>query len=164
MNTTTGLIAGILIAGSFGAVLATGGTALFDGDASATVTPQTEADFEQVQATIRTDWLAPVSARRSLEQRHEALERWVAERGGYVRVLDTASALRTRDDGGARLRSPVAQIARTLRIAVPEHHSATDLEQALAGLDITVAAFTTEAQTAEVEPFAPEVIHSRTKF
>jgi precorrin-2 methylase len=164
MNTTTGLIAGILVAGSFGAVLATSGTALFDGDASATVEPRTGAAFEQVQATIRTEWLAPVSARRSLEQRHEALERWVAERGGYVRVLDTASALRTRGDGGARLRIPVAQIERTLLIAVPEHRSATDLEQALAGLDITVAAFATDAESLEAETFAPEVIHSRTKF
>jgi hypothetical protein len=148
-----------MIAASFGTVLATGGTALFDSAAPARDHAQPGAAFEQVQATIRTDWLAPMSARRSLEQRHLALERWVAERGGYVRVLDTESILRTRGESGARLRMPLAQIERTLLIAVPERHSATDLEQALAGLDITVAAFVFEP-----EAFEPEAIHSRFKF
>ncbi len=159
MSTTTRLIAGIMIAASFGAVLATGGTALFETEAPAREDPQSAAAFEQAQATIRTDWLAPVSARRSLEQRHDALERWVAERGGQVRVLDTVCLLRTRDAAGARLRTPLAQIERTLLIAVPERHSATDLAQALAGLDVTVAAIAFEPQA-----FEPEAIHSRAKF
>jgi hypothetical protein len=154
MSTTTRLIAGIMIVASFGAVLATGGTALLENEAPATDHAVAGAAFERVQATIRTDWLAPVSARRSVEQRHDALERWVAERGGHVRVLDTECLLRTRDATGARLRIPLAQIERTLLIAVPERHSAMDLEQALAGLDATVAAIALE----------PEVLHSRVEF
>lgn len=159
MSTTTRLIAGIMIAASLGAVLATGGTALFETEAPAREDPQSAAAFEQVQVTIRTDWLAPVSARRSLEQRHDALERWVAERGGQVRVLDTQCLLRTRDAAGARLRIPLAQIERTLLIAVPERHSGTDLAQALAGLDVTVAAIDFRSGALE-----PEALHRRVDF
>jgi len=142
MSTTTRLVATIMIAASFGAVLATGSAALFDSATPPSGNAGSEAAFAQVQATIHTAWLAPVSARRSLEQRSDALERWVAERGGYVRVLDTASVLRTRDETGARLRIPLAQIERTLIISVPDRHPAANLEQAFAGLDATVAAIT----------------------
>lgn len=155
MSTTTRLVAGMMIAASFGAVLATGGTALFDGAAPASDNARSEAAFAQVQATIRTDWLAPVSARRSLEQRSDALERWVAERGGYVRVLDTASLLRTRDATGARLPIPLAQIERTLIIGVPEQRQAPQLEQALAGLDATIAAITFDTEAFDTEAITP---------
>ena len=142
MSTTTRLVATIMIAASFGAVLATGSAALFDSATPPSGNAGSEAAFAQVQATIHTAWLAPVSARHSLEQRSDALERWVAERGGSVRVLDTASVLRTRDETGARLRIPLAQIERTLIISVPDRHPAANLEQAFAGLDATVAAIT----------------------
>lgn len=139
MSTTTRLAATILISASFGAVLATSSATLFDRGAPVSDAVRSQATFHEVQATIRTDWLALVSARRSLDQRIHALERWVAERGGYVRVLDTDSVMRTRDTAGARLQVPLAQLERTLIIHVPPQYQAADLEQALAGLDATVA-------------------------
>ncbi|HEY4645792.1 MAG TPA: hypothetical protein VIH25_05880 [Steroidobacteraceae bacterium] len=143
MSTTTRLVATILIAASFGAVLAAGGAGLLErGTPAGGGAP--ESTLQEVRATIRTDWLAPVSARRSLEQRNQALERWVADRGGHARVLDSDSVLRTRDDAGARLRVPVAQLERTLVIFVPRQQ-AVDLEQALAGLDATVADIAADA-------------------
>jgi len=144
MSTTTRLVATVMIAASFGAVLATGGATLFDSGAPVSDAVRSEATFHEVQATIRTDWLAPVSARRSLDQRNQALERWVTDRGGYVRVLDTAGSLRTRDTAGARLRVPLAQLERSLIIHVPPQHQAADLEQALAGLDATVASIASD--------------------
>jgi hypothetical protein len=145
MSTTTRLIATILIAASFGITLATGGAALFDRDASASAGARFDPTLQQVRATIRTDWLEPVSARRSLDERHGALERWVAERGGYVRVLDDASALRTRSDAGVRLNAPVAQLARTLVIFMPRQQPMADVVQALAGTNATVASVVVDA-------------------
>lgn len=139
MSTTTRLVAAIMITASFGAVLATGSATLFDRDAPVGDAVRSQAAFHEVPATIRTEWLTPVSARRSLEQRLHALERWVAERGGSVRILGTDSVMRTRDTAGARLKVPLAQLERTLSIHVPPQHQAADLEQALAGLDATVA-------------------------
>jgi hypothetical protein len=144
MSTTTRLIATILIAASFGITLATGGAALFDRDARQTP-GALRSGIQEVRATIRTDWLEPVSARRSLDERHGALERWVADRGGYVRVLDDASALRTRNVAGARLSAPVAQLARTLVIFVPRQQPMADVVQALAGTNATVASVAVDA-------------------
>ena len=144
MRTTRRLVATVMIAASFGAVLATGGAALFARGAPASGATRSPTTLQVMQATIRTDWLAPVSARRSLDQRNQALERWVTDRGGYVRVLDTAGSLRTRDTAGARLRVPLAQLERTLIIHVPPQHQPADLEQALAGLDATVASIASD--------------------
>ncbi len=148
MTTTKRLIATIMIAASFGVVLARAGAAFFDGGPTASASnAEPVAVLQELTATIQTDWLAPVSARRSLEQRNQALERWVAARGGSVRVLDTASVLRTRSSLGERLHTPAARFERTLAIRVPSQHAPEAIAQALEGLDVTVASITpAEAQ------------------
>jgi hypothetical protein len=137
MSTTTRLFTTILVAASFGIALATGAAVLFDHEGSASDRAQPQSAYQQVHATIRTDWLAPVSARRSLDERYRTLERWVMDRGGYVRVLDNASALRARDAAGVRLSAPVARLARSLVIFVPQQQSA-DAVRALAGPNASV--------------------------
>ncbi len=148
MTATTRLVATIMVAASLGVALATGGAAFLDGGAPASASSaEPVALFQELTATIQTDWLAPVSARRSLDERNQALERWVAARGGSVRVLDTASVLRTRSSLGARLHTPAARFERTLIIRVPSQHAPEEVALALEGVDATVASITpAEAQ------------------
>ena len=138
MTATTRRVAAIMSAASLGVLLAVG-AALLDRGGNGSDRVEGDSAIREVQATIRTDWLAPLSARRSLNQRNQALERWVADRGGFVRVLDTGSTLRTRDTDGTRLETPLVRLERTLIIRVPPQHAPSDLEQALAGLDVTMA-------------------------
>jgi hypothetical protein len=133
-------MAATMIATSVGVALATGGADLFDGDTRAGLSP-TEAPvvYQELTAQIRTDWLAPVGARRSFDQRKQALERWVTARHGWVQVIDTESLMRTRGDFGERLATPAARFEQTLLIHVPAEHAPETIAQALAGLDVTVA-------------------------
>lgn len=141
MTTTTRLVATMVIAASFGVALATAGAAYFDRAATPSApSPESIAVSQELIARIHTDWLAPVSARRSLEQRNQALQRWVAARGGWVQVLDTASVLRTRGAFGERLPTPAARFEQTLAIRLPSHHAPQAIARALEGLDVTVAA------------------------
>jgi hypothetical protein len=144
MSTTARLFTTILIAASFGVALATGAGALFENGTPANLGVGSHQALQEIHATIRTGWLVPVNARRSLDERHQALERWVADRGGHVRLLDDAGVLRTRNDAGARLDAPLAQLARTIAIFVPQQQ-ASDVAQALAGPDVTVGATLVDA-------------------
>lgn len=137
---TTRLMAATLIMASFGVALATGGRAFFADESGSTV-PRANAPmvYQELTAQISTNWLSPVSARRSLDQRNQALERWVAARGGWVQVVDTASELRTRGVLGERLRTPAARFEQTLLIHVPAEHAPMTIAQALEGIDVTVA-------------------------
>ena len=144
MRTNTRLMAATMIAASFGLALATGGAAFFEDETGSHVArTDLPAVYQQLTAQIQTDWLAPVSARRSLDQRNQALERWVAARRGWVQVIDTASELRTRGALGERLPAPAARFARTLLIHVPAEHAPATIAQALEGLDVTVASINT---------------------
>lgn len=128
------------IAASFSVAVATGAAGFFaDGSDPIAAMADAPAVYQQLTAEIRTDWLTPVSARRSLEQRNQALERWVAARGGWVQVIDTGSHLRTRGALGERLRSPAARFQQTLLIHVPPQHAPETIAQALEGMDVTVA-------------------------
>jgi hypothetical protein len=137
------MMAGTMIAASFSVALATGGAELFADRTGSTVTPADAPKvYQELTAQISTDWLSPVSARRSLDQRNQALERWVAARGGWVQVVDTASELRTRGALGERLAAPAARFERTLLIHVPAEHAPSTIAQALEGIDVTVASIT----------------------
>ena len=140
MRTNTGLLAATAIVASFSVALATGAAGFFadDGD-SIVARPDAPAVYQQLTAQISTDWLTPVGARRSLEQRNQALERWVAARGGWVQIIDTGSQLRTRGALGERLRAPAARFEQTLLIYVPPQHAPESIAQALEGMDVTVA-------------------------
>jgi hypothetical protein len=134
---TTRLMTSTLIAASFSVALATGGARFFaEGTSAGAEAPRV---YQDLTAQISTDWLSPVSARRSLDQRNQALERWVAARGGWIQVLDTSSELRTRGPEGERLRNPAARFEQTLLIHVPAEHAPTTIAQALGGIDVTVA-------------------------
>src|SRR5262245_7737177 len=139
----TRVMAGTMIAGSFTVALATGGVELFAGKTGSTVSPiEAPRVYQELTAQISTDWLSPVSARRSLDQRNQALERWVAARGGWVQVVDTSSELRTRGALGERLATPAARFEQTLLIHVPAEHAPETIAQALEGIDVTVASIT----------------------
>lgn len=140
MTTGTQGAAAIATGALLGVLMAIGGAAYREGQGG--VRAQTDPTQREVRATLRTDWLAPLSARRSLDERNQALERWVSDRGGSVRILDTGGTLRTRGTSGKRLETPLAQFERTLVIRVPPGHAPPDLELALAGLDVTVASRT----------------------
>ena len=90
MKTTTRLMAATMIAVSFGIALASG-RAVFFADTSHSATGSAPQVYQELTAQITTNWLSPVSARRSLEQRNQALERWVSARGGWIQVVDTSS-------------------------------------------------------------------------
>jgi hypothetical protein len=139
MATNTRLMASTIIAASFGVALATTGAALFDGAHSASAPIAAPVIYQQLTAQIRTEWLAPASARRSLEQRNQALEQWVTARHGWVQVIDSESQLRTRDALGERLRTPTARFEQTLLIHVPSEQAPGAIARALEGLDVTVA-------------------------
>jgi hypothetical protein len=136
---TTRLTTSTLIAASFSVALATGGARFFAADTGSGAGAEAPRVYQDLTAQISTDWLSPVSARRSLDQRNQALERWVAARGGWIQVLDTSSELRTRGPEGERLRNPAARFEQTLLIHVPAEHAPTTIAQALAGIDVTVA-------------------------
>ena len=144
MRTNTKLMAAAAIATSFSVAVATGAVGFFaDGSDSSLVQARSSQVYQQLTAQIRTDWLTPVSARRSLEQRNQALERWVAARGGWVQVIDTGSQLRTRGALGERLQAATARFEQTLLIHVPPQHAPQTIAQALEGMDVTVASIDT---------------------
>ncbi len=144
MRTNTKLMAAAAIAASFSIAFATGAAGFFADDSdSIVVRADAPAVYQQLTAQISTDWLTPVSARRSLEQRNQALERWVAARGGWVQVIDTGSQLRTRGALGERLQAPTARFEQTLLIHVPPQHAPETIAQALEGMDVTVASIDT---------------------
>jgi hypothetical protein len=138
---TTRLVTATLIVASFGVV--TAGARFFAEDSGSGAGAELPRVYQELTAEISTDWLSPVSARRSLEQRNQALERWVAARGGWIQVVDTSSELRTRGIEGERLRAATARFAQTLLIHVPAEHAPTTIAQALAGIDVTVASIST---------------------
>ena len=138
MKTTTRLMAATMIAVSFGIALASGRAVFFAG-ATHSATGSAPQVYQELTAQITTNWLSPVSARRSLEQRNQALERWVSARGGWIQVVDTSSELRTRGELGERLRTPFARFAQTLLIHVPAEQAPATIAQALEGIDVTVA-------------------------
>lgn len=140
MATNKSLMTVTMIAASFGVALATAGASLLNGERSTSQPPGTApAVYQELTAQIRTDWLAPSSARRSLEQRNQALERWVIARHGWVQVVDTEGRLRTRGALGERLQTPTARFEQTLLIHVPAEHAPATIARALEGLDVTVA-------------------------
>jgi hypothetical protein len=144
MATNTGLMASTIIAASFGLALAVAGASFFDGGhATSLAHNAAPVIYQELTAQIRTDWLVPASARRSLEQRNQALDRWVTARRGSIQVVDTVSHLRTRDALGERLARPAARFEQTLLIRVPSEHAPEAIAQALEGLDVTVAAVDT---------------------
>jgi hypothetical protein len=72
-----------------------------------------------LRATVETDWLTPVEARRTLESRSTALANWLSTRGGTVRVLSNTSRLLTHAANGARLAAPRARFERILQVQLP---------------------------------------------
>jgi hypothetical protein len=138
MKTTTRLVAATMITVSFGIALASG-RAVFFADEGHSATGSAPQVYQNLRARISTNWLSPVSARRSLEQRNQALERWVSARGGWLQVVDTNSELRTRGELGERLRTPFARFEQTLLIHLPAEHAPATIAKALEGIDVTVA-------------------------
>jgi hemin uptake protein HemP len=87
---------------------------------------------------VRSEWLSPADARRSLETRSAALADWLQARGGAVRIISSESLLRTHGADGSRLAIPLARFERVLEVQLPEGIEMAHTQRALLGPDGSV--------------------------
>jgi hypothetical protein len=138
MPTTTRLITAAIALTSMLAVMAGGTVAILDRGTEASHVDAPDRSFSRLRATIKTEWLSPVDARRSLEARSAALEQWLLARGGSVRIISSSAELRTHGPEGMRLTTPEARFERLLEIQVPEEVELAHTHRALLGPDGSV--------------------------
>ena len=98
-----------------------------------------DAGMTTLRAAIRTTWLSPADARRSLEARSRALADWLHARGGTLRVVSSDAMLRTRAADGERLATAEARFERVIEIRVPRSVELAYARLALLGPDGTLA-------------------------
>jgi hypothetical protein len=98
-----------------------------------------DAGVTILRAAIRTAWLSPADARRSLEARSRALADWLHARGGSLRVVSSDALLRTRAADGERLATAEARLERVIEIRVPRGVELAHARLALLGPDGSVA-------------------------
>lgn len=97
-----------------------------------------DAGFTTLRAAIRTQWLSPADARRSLDARSLALAQWLQARGGTLRTMSSSASLRTRAADGGRLAQPEARFERLIEIQVPHAVDLAQARLALLGPDGTI--------------------------
>lgn len=137
MPTKALLIAATMALTSMLAVMTSGTVAIPDRDTGAHVDPLVR-NVTTLRAAIKTAWLSPADARRSLEARNAALVQWLRPRGGSMRVISSNSLLRTHGPDGQRLTSPEARFERILEIDVPDDIEFVHAQRALLGPDGSV--------------------------
>jgi hypothetical protein len=98
-----------------------------------------DAGVTILRAAMRTAWLSPADARRSLEARSRALADWLHARGGSLRVVSSDALLRTRAAGGERLVTAEARLERVIEIRVPRGVELAHARLALLGPDGSIA-------------------------
>ena len=133
------VMAAAVAATSMLAVMAGGTVAIRDRSAEMRVFTAPEQDVVRLRAAIRTEWLSPADARRSLETRSAALADWLHARGGEIRIISSESLLRTHNADGSRLATPLARFQRILEVQLPEGLELEQTQRALLGPDGSVA-------------------------
>jgi len=113
------IAAAIAVASMLGVAASRTGAVLDRGAPQAPANERGDYGMVTLRATVETDWLTPVEARRTLESRSTALANWLSTRGGTVRVLSNKGLLRTHAADGARLAAPRARFERILQIQLP---------------------------------------------
>lgn len=139
MPVSTRVIAATIALTSMLAVMASGTVAILDHGPGAAQIDARDRSVTTLRAAIRTDWMNPVDARRSLEARSGALAQWLRARGGSVRNMGTSNRLRTHGPDGARLTNPLARFERIVEIQVPQGVEFAHTQRALLGPDGSVA-------------------------
>ena len=139
MRTSTRLIATAIALTSVIAVMSSGRVAIPERSSGNKQLDTAAEGVLTMRAAIRTEWLSPADARRSLEARSAALSEWLRTRGGSVRVISSNSLLRTHDSYGQKLAVPRASFERILEIQVPREVGSAYAERALLGRDGSVA-------------------------
>jgi hypothetical protein len=139
MRTSARLIAAAIALTSAMAVMSIGRVAIPDRSSGGKQFDTAAHGVLTLRAAIRTEWLSPADARRSLEARSTALSEWLRTRGGSVRVISSNSLLRTHDSDGQKLAMPRASFERILEIQVPREVGSAPAEHALLGRDGSVA-------------------------
>jgi hypothetical protein len=132
------MIAAAIAATSMLAVMASGTVAILDRGAAITEHDTPDQSVTRLRAAIRTEWLTPAAARRSLETRSAALADWLQARGGEARIISSGSLLRTHGTDGSRLATPLARFERILEVQLPEGVELAHTERALLGPDGSV--------------------------
>lgn|SRR5262245_3546662 len=135
MGWNTRLIAAAIAATSMLAVMASGTVAILDRGTAMTELSTPAQSVTRLRAAIRTEWLSPADARRSLETRSAALAGWLQARGGEVRTISSESLLRTHAADGSRLTIPLARFERIVEVQLPEGVELAQTERALLGPD-----------------------------
>lgn len=133
MKTTTWINASALLA----AVTIALGAASWQGIQRATILPTSSAPLA-FTAEVSTEWLPAPAARNEIEQRSALLERFAAEYRIPLRVIDSASELRTRAQDGGRLDAPLARFARSFEFSVGNARDADLLRGTLATWSVTL--------------------------
>ncbi len=142
------------------AVMASGTVAILDRGPDAAQIDARDRSVATLRAAIRTDWMNPADARRSIEARSAALEEWLRVRGGAVRDMGTSSLLRTHGADGARLTNPLARFERILEIQVPQDIEFAHAQRALLGPDGSVAVVTPSALVMATRRSGPPISSS----
>ncbi|HZF26125.1 MAG TPA: hypothetical protein VEZ88_07670 [Steroidobacteraceae bacterium] len=137
MPANTRLIAGATALTAIIVVMASGAVALLDRASGASGKDPRES-VTTLRAAIRTQWLSPTNARRSLEARSAALSDWLRARGGTLRLVSSSALLRTRAMDGSRLAVPEARFEHIIEIRVPQAVELARARLALLGPDGTV--------------------------
>jgi hemin uptake protein HemP len=138
MRWNTRLIAVAIAATSMLAVMAGGTVAILDRGTAMTKLGTSDPRVTRLRAAIRTEWLSPADARRSLETRSAALADWLQARGGAVRIISSETLLRTHGADGSRLAIPLARFERLLEVQLPEGIEMAHTQRALLGPDGSV--------------------------
>jgi hypothetical protein len=137
MPTKAVLIAATMALTSMLAVMTSATVAILDRDTGTHLQPLVRS-VTTLRAAIRTEWLSPADARRSLEARNTALAQWLRPRGGSMRVISSDGLLRTHGPDGLRLTNPQARFERVLEIEVPDDVEFAHAQRALLGPDGSV--------------------------
>jgi hypothetical protein len=132
------LVAAAIATLSMLAVMAGGTVAILDRGTDMSGVTASDQNVTRLRAAIKTEWLSPADARRSLETRSAALADWLHSRGGELRIIGSESLLRTHNADGARLATPLARFERILEIELPGGLQLVQTERALLGPDGSV--------------------------
>src|SRR4030095_13140966 len=122
MRWNTRLIAVAIAATSMLAVMAGGTVVILDRGTAMTKLHTSDPSVTRLRAAIRTEWLSPADARRSLETRSAALADWLQARGGAVRLISSESLLRTHGADGSRPPLPPGRLPRAPECPPPSGH------------------------------------------
>jgi len=125
---------------------------------------QPDVGVSTLRAAIRTQWLSPADARRSLEARSQALADWLHARGGTLRIVSSSAVLRTHAAHGERLAKAEARFERIIEIQVPHAVELARARLALLGPDGTIASMSAGDVTETRNGRRPRASSTRSDF